>query len=134
MAPRSMRIKTNRARLQVLDKELDKLRGRALTGEEAIKFVQITGEIVELEDEILDMQAEDTRMSRGMMIAIGIIIGTVLVIVGSSVMKDIERVQKFRTQFASDCAVDYGYVIRLRSGGNKQYMCVGPDGRILRSY
>lgn len=67
----------------------------------------------------------------GMMAVCAVI---VVVLVGSSIWSDIQRVQKFRTKFATDCANDYGYVLKMGRGSNKDYVCVGPDGRILRSY
>lgn len=47
--------------------------------------------------------------------------------------EQIERVQKFRTEFAQRCADRQGKIITLRKS-NVSRVCVGPDGRWLEYY
>jgi len=47
--------------------------------------------------------------------------------------KQVAEVQAFRKQFVIDCVKANGQVIDM-SHSNISKMCVGPDGRILKSY
>lgn len=47
--------------------------------------------------------------------------------------EQIERVQKFRTEFAQRCADRQGKIITMRKSSVSR-VCVGPDGRWLEYY
>lgn len=66
-------------------------------------------------------------------LALGIIVAFIVMMWATGGFEQVNRAQKFRTEFAQRCAANHGKVVTMRKSSVSR-VCVGPDGRWLEYY